>query len=78
MKPSEVCAVYSVQNCHVCDRIECGDNENPLVKKIKESEEANKAALIIINDIQALLESDRNLVIEKLNHLRKMFGPIEL
>jgi hypothetical protein len=35
---SALCRRDQVQICHMCDRVECGDNTNPIVKRIKELE----------------------------------------
>ncbi len=31
---SYICKAHHVQACHLCERIECCDNENPLVREI--------------------------------------------
>lgn len=40
MSANEKCKRYHIQNCHECNRMECCDNINPLVKRIKELEKA--------------------------------------
>jgi predicted membrane protein len=32
--PSEICREYHLQNCHICDQIDCGDNMSPARKEI--------------------------------------------
>lgn len=41
---SEICRKTFFQACNICERIECGDNTNPLVTRIKELEAALKAS----------------------------------
>lgn len=43
LSPSQVCAKYHVQNCHACERADCGDNMTPgivaLRAKLEEARE---------------------------------------
>lgn len=34
MSPSNLCEKYHVQNCHICELWECGDNVSPAKKRI--------------------------------------------
>jgi len=36
--PSEMCSKHHVQNCHICDRLDCGDNTSEAKKRIAELE----------------------------------------
>lgn len=38
LPPKVKCRRYQVQCCHECDDMKCGDNQNPLVLKIREME----------------------------------------
>jgi len=40
-KVSELCAKTNVQNCHCCEKKECGDNQNPEILR-KMNEEGKK------------------------------------
>jgi len=35
LSPSLVCAKYYIQNCHACDRADCGDNQTPSIVALK-------------------------------------------
>lgn len=35
ISPTELCHKFQVQNCHFCDNIDCGDNTNPIVEKLR-------------------------------------------
>jgi hypothetical protein len=53
MLPSEVCQMYQVQACHICDNLGCGDNTNPVKAKLDEAQEISKAALKKQIELQA-------------------------
>ena len=39
---SDICRRTGCQICHLCERVDCCDNDNPLVRRIKELEEKLK------------------------------------
>ena len=35
LSPSQVCVKYHIQNCHACDRADCGDNQTPSILELR-------------------------------------------
>lgn len=36
MRPSVICERWHIQNCHICDRLVCGDNTTPEAMAFRE------------------------------------------
>ena len=59
---SEICRTTFTQACHLCEREDCCDNTNPLIKRIKEFENMIEKHLNKISDI---INSNSPLYCEK-------------
>ena len=61
-KISEICRRTCLQACNLCEREDCCDNTNPLIKRIKELENMIEKHLNKISDI---INSNSPLYCEK-------------
>ena len=52
MSPSAICSKFHIQNCHMCEREDCSDNTNPVLRRMKKLEEVAEAARRIACEVQ--------------------------
>jgi hypothetical protein len=60
LSPSQLCAKFNVQNCHACERVDCGDNQTPgileLRRRANTAEEALRKAKACVSSRTWLLD----------------------
>jgi len=62
LSPSEICSRYHLQNCHVCNRMDCCDNTSPARERIGELEKLIKAERKCVDSLREDLdEKDRKI-----------------
>jgi len=59
--PSVLCAENHVQNCHICDRLDCGDNTSEAKKRIAELEAALKRQESELRECEAFWKSQKTI-----------------
>jgi hypothetical protein len=59
--PSVMCSENHVQNCHCCDRLDCGDNTSEAKKRIAELEAALKRQESELRECEAFWKSQKTI-----------------
>lgn len=74
MAPSQICREYGVQNCHACDRIDCGDNFSPWKKEIDRLRDDKAQLIHAIHCVIHIHGSEPSGMITQLNAVLKAVG----
>ena len=59
--PSEFCCKHCLQVCHLCNRIECSDNNNPIVIAYKKAIQLIKQENKTLDEINKVLNEFEKL-----------------